>query len=118
MTTEVVNDRELALQVGFAATDWQFPMTFKDYLDVTKSWDVAVIVRNSTPIGAVFRKDGETHISILPEWRRRWLTKGLLKTVLTDTRHTKVDDGKDFMYGILERLGFRRLPDGTLTREI
>lgn len=117
MTTEIVDDRELALQVGYAATDWGEYFPFKDYLDIAASWEVSVIVRDSVPIGAIFKKDGETHVSILPEWRRRWLTKGLLKTILADMQTTRVADGHDFMYGILERLGFRRSPDGMLTRE-
>jgi GNAT superfamily N-acetyltransferase len=117
MTTEIVDDRDTALKIGYAATDWADPVTFDEYLDIAASWQVELVVRDSEPIGAVFRKDGETHVSILPQWRRKWLSRGLLKKLLVDTRLTRVENGHDFMYGVLERLGFRREEDGTLTRE-
>jgi GNAT superfamily N-acetyltransferase len=117
MTTEITDDRDKALEIGYAATNWQDPVTFDEYLNIAASWQVQLIVRDGEPIGAIFRKDGETHISVLPEWRRRWLSRGLLKKLLADTRLTRVENGHDFMYGVLERLGFRRQPDGTLTRE-
>jgi hypothetical protein len=65
----------------------------------------------------MFKKNGETHVSVLPKWRRRWATKGLVKEILSDMRFTRVADGHDFMYGVLERLGFSRQPDGTVARE-
>ena len=117
MTTDIVDDRERALPIGYKATAWVDPMTYEQYLDVSASWQVELVVRDGEPIGAVFRKDGETHVSILPEWRRKWLSRGLLKKLLAGTRRTRVENGHEFMYGILERLGFRREDDGTLTRE-
>lgn len=118
MTTQIINDRILGLKIGYAATDWPEPILYEDYLSVSSDWQVSVIIRDTEPIGAVFRRDGETHVSIMPHWRRRWATKGLIKELLADTRYTTVAAGHDFMYGILERLGFRLQPDGTLTREI
>lgn len=118
MTTEIVDDRDTALKIGYAATDWADPVTFDEYLDIAASWQVELVVRDGEPIGAVFRKDGEIHVSILSHWRRRWLTRGLLKSILAGARRTRVETGHDFMYGVLERLGFRRQEDGTLTREI
>jgi hypothetical protein len=118
MTTNIVDNRTLGLKIGYAATDWRHPMDYDTYEQEMADWHVSVIIRDLEPIGAVYRKDGETHVSILPHWRQRWLTRGLLKKLLTDTRSTRVDDGNDFMYGVLERLGFRRQPDGMLTREI
>lgn len=117
MTTRIVDDRDLGLMIGYAATDWAQPIEFKDYASITSDWEVSVIVRDSEPIGAVFKKSGETHVSVLPKWRRRWLTKGLVKEILSDMRFTRVADGHDFMYGVLERLGFSRQPDGTVARE-
>lgn len=115
MTTEIVDDRGLALTVGYWATDWSTPISYEDYAAIAKNWQLSVLVRDGEPIGTVFRKDGETHVSILPHWRKRWATRGLLKQIMDDTRFTRVDVGHDFMYGILERLGFQREPDGTLT---
>jgi hypothetical protein len=118
MTTDIVDDRDRALEIGYKATDWPDPIDYSEYLGIAASWQVELVVRDGEPIGAVFRKDGETHVSILPEWRRKWLSPGLLKKLLAGTRLTSVEKGHEFMYGILERLGFQRQPDGTLTREI
>ena len=117
MTTRIVDNRDLGLLIGYAATDWAQPITFKQYGSIAADWQVSVLIREQEPIGAIFKRDGETHVSILPKWRRRWATKGLLREILSDMRYTKVADGHDFMYGILERLGFSRQPDGTVARE-
>lgn len=117
MTTRIVDDRDLALAVGFQATDWPEPIDYEEYLAISNDWQVYVIIRDERPIGALFKKNGETHVSILPNWRRRWATKGLLKEILSDMRFTRVAEGHDFMYGILERLGFTRQSDGTVARE-
>lgn len=117
MTTKIVDNRELGLLIGYAATDWAQPIRYEDYEGIASDWQVSVLIRDTEPIGAIFKRDGETHVSILPKWRRRWATKGLVKEILADMRYTKVADGHDFMYGVLERLGFRRQPDGTVARE-
>lgn len=117
MTTAIVDNRDLGLKIGFAATDWAQPIEYKAYESIASNWQVSVLIRDAEPIGAIFKRDGETHVSILPKWRRRWATKGLLREILSDMRYTKVADGHDFMYGVLERLGFVRQPDGTVARE-
>ena len=117
MTTRLVDNRDLALEIGYAATSWQQPMTYEQHIDIAKDWDVKLIERDGQPIGAMFEKDGEVHCSILPEWRRKWLTKGLLKQIIDRPGfYTRVDDGHDYMYGILERLGMKNRPDGTVGR--
>ena len=117
MTTRIVEDRATALRIGFVATDWNYPITFEEHVERAKNWNVNVIERDGQPIGAMFEKDGEVHCSILPKWRRKWLTKGLLRQIVDRPDfHTRVDDGHDYMYGILERLGMVSRPDGTVGR--
>lgn len=117
MATRIVENRDIALKIGYAATDWRYPITFDEHVKCAEGWDVRLIERDGKPIGAVFEKDGEVHCSILPEWRRRWLTKGLLKQ-LTEVPglHTRVDEGHEHMYGILGRLGFAAGQDGILRK--
>lgn len=117
MATKIVDNRDLGLLIGYAATDWVQPIEYETYKDIAADWQVSVLVRDAEPIGAVFKRDGETHVSILSKWRRRWATKGLIKEILSDMHYTRVADGHDFMYGVLERLGFIRQPDGTVARE-
>jgi len=116
--SKIVNNRGIALKIGYAATDWDNYISYAEYEKISKDWNVRLITKGNVPIGAIYSKNGETHVSILPEWRKRWLTKGLLKEILADMRFTKVAKGHDFMYSILERLGFKPQADGTVAREI
>lgn len=105
--TELVDNRELALRVGYEATDWPMPIAFTDYLSAMAAWDVKAIVRDDKCIGAAYFNGDELHVSILPEWRRKWATKGLLRTLFAKDRiTTRVTPGHEYMHGILERLGF------------
>jgi len=118
MTTCLVPNRDTALKIGFSATDWASPVDFDEYVTLLTGWDVQLIERDDEPIGAAYFKDGEVHVSVLPEWRRRWATKGILKVLFNhDKVFTKVADGHDHMYGILERLGFTRTSGNTLVKE-
>jgi hypothetical protein len=118
MTTQLVDDRETALRVGYEATDWNAPMVFEDYCAAVKDWTVKAIKRDDSVIGAVYRKDDELHVSILPEWRRIWVTKGLLRQLFSEPKvTTKVTHGHDYMYDILKRLGFKESDGGMLVKE-
>ena len=118
MTTQLVDDRETALRVGYEATDWNAPMVFEDYCAAVKDWTVKAIKRDDSVIGAVYRKDNELHVSILPEWRRVWVTKGLLRQLFSGPKvTTKVTHGHDYMYDILKRLGFKESDGGMLVKE-
>ena len=117
MTTRIVDNREAALPVGYAATDFNYSLTYEDYLEIAASWDVQAIMRGDEIIGAIFTKDGEVHVSILPKWRRKWLTKSLLREIVDRPDFfTRVDDGHDYMYDILARLGMKSRSDGTIGR--
>ncbi len=105
--TRLESNRDLALEVGFRATDWTQSVTFEIYRQALQDWDLMAIMRDDTCIGAAYLKDGEVHVSVLPEYRRRWATKGLLRQLFSQPRvTTRVTPGHDYMHDILERLGF------------
>lgn len=117
MATVLADDRNTALRVGYAATDWSVPVDFEDYAAAMKPWTIRAIVRDGECIGAVFRRDDEVHVSVLPKWRGVWATKGLLRQILNGPRvTTKVSQGHDHMYGILGRLGFKSGENGSLIK--
>jgi hypothetical protein len=60
MTTQLVDDRESALRVGYEATDWSAPVLFEDYRNSVKDWIIKAIKRDDEIIGAVYRKDDES----------------------------------------------------------
>jgi hypothetical protein len=118
MATQLVDDREAALRVGYEATDWSVPVLFEDYRNSVKDWIIKAIKRDDQIIGAVYLKDDELHVSVLPEWRRMWITKGLLRQLFSGPRvTTKVTPGHDYMYDILKRLGFKESDSGMLVKE-
>ena len=118
MATKLIDDRETALEVGFKATDWSSSVAFDRYKNVLAEWTVKAIVRDEICIGAAYFKDGEVHVSILPEWRKKWVTRGLLHQLFADERaFTRIMPGHEYMYGIFHRLGFVVREDGTVARE-
>jgi len=82
MPTILTDNRDIALEVGYKATDWSSPITFEDYLQSMSDWNVQGIERDGDCIGAVYKKDGEVHVSVLKDWRKRWMTKGLVRSIL------------------------------------
>ena len=118
MVTKLVNDRVLALRMGYEATDWINPISFDKYCTAMRDWTVQAIVRDDLPIGSFFKKDDEVHVSVLPEWRRIWATKGLLREIFNGAKiSTRVTEGHRYMYGILSRLGFKEVENGLLVKE-
>lgn len=118
MTTRLVSNRSEALKVGYAATDWTRPVDYDAYESALQEWDVKAIERDGKYIGAAFFRGDELHTSILPEWRRRWATKGLLKELFSNERvTTRVTPGHEYMHDILRRLGFVETQDGLFVKE-
>lgn len=118
MTTQIVNDRETGLKLGYEATDWTKPIAFEVYAEAVKDWIIRTIERDGEPIGAVYQKDDEVHLSIKPQWRAKWLTKSLKKELFeTKKVTTRVTPGHEFVIPILTRLGFKDDGTGLFTKE-
>lgn len=117
MTTQLVANRDQALRVGFEATDWSRPIDFAWFQQAMEDWDVRAIQRDGEYIGAVFSRGSELHVSVLPQWRRKWVTKGLLRELFDGKLvTTRVMPGHDYMYDILARLGFVQTDDGAFVK--
>ena len=118
MTTKIVDDRESGLKVGYEATDWSVKIPFDQYVEGLKDWTVKALVKNGQPIGALYTKGSEVHVSIKPEWRRKWFTKSLYSELLDGKKvTTKVTKGHEYMYDILKRLHFRNDGNGLMVKE-
>ena len=118
MTTVLSNNRPVALQVGYLATDWTVRPEFLAYAIAAQDWDIKAVERDGVCIGAVYRKGTEVHASILKEWRGKWVTKGLLKQLLSGSMvTTKVTPGHEYMFGILQRVGFKETTDHEFAME-
>jgi hypothetical protein len=118
MSIRLVDDRETALRIGYDATEWSTPVDFEAYEKGLEDWAVKLVVRNEQPVGAMFSRDDEIHFSILPKWRKKWLTKQFLRDLFDNRRIvTRVTPGFDNITEQLERLGFEMRPDGLLVKE-
>lgn len=118
MTTRLVPDRSEALKIGYQATDWAQSIDYATYEAALQDWDVKAVERDGKYIGAAFFRGDEMHTSIVPEWRRRWVTKGLLKDLFANGRvTTRVTPGHEYMHDILRRLGFTETQDGWFVKE-
>lgn len=100
-----------ALRVGYEATDWSQPVAYEDYCAALQNWDVLLLKRGDQIMGAYFRSpDGEVHVSVYPEWRKRWMTRSNIRQILAgDNVTTRVTPGHEhYMNSILQRLGFEQ----------
>lgn len=117
MATTLTDDRETGLVVGYAATDWSSPVEYDAYEAALKDWMVKTIVRDGEPIGAAYFKGGEVHVSILPKWRKKWATRGVIAQLFAnDGAFSRIAPGHDYMFDIFRRLGFNVYDDGTVVR--
>lgn len=98
-------------------TDWSKSVAFEDYAESVKDWIIRYIERDGQPIGTVYTKGDELHVSVRPEWRKKWLTKGLHKELFSGRVTTRVTPGHDYMFPILHRLGFRDDGTGLMVKE-
>lgn len=117
MPSRLVDDRETALRVGYVATDWSRPVPYEVYEKAFADWTVKAIVNGDKCIGAAYFNDGEVHVSVLPEWRKRWVNRSLLRDLLSaPNARTRIMPGHEYMYGIFYRLGFVLREDGMLVK--
>ena len=112
------DDRQGALTVGYAATDWTRKPSFEEYTDALSDWTVQAMVNGRAVIGALYTKGPEFHVSVLPYMRGRWATRGVLNAIIQKPLSiTRVTPGHERVYGLLERLGFEHRGEGLFVKE-
>ncbi len=78
----------------------------EDYEAALSAWDVIPVVRGGETVGAVVMKGGEIHCAVQPEYRGRWLTKGM-RWMVEQSHKCSTDKGNTVARRFIERLGFR-----------
>ena len=107
----ITNDRMEALKAGWEALSERAPDIEGNNFD---GFEIKAFKKGDLVIGMLMTRGPELHVAILPEYRRRWLSAGLIKEVLgniidkygyviTSVMQDNVI-GQDFV----ERLGFKR----------
>lgn len=108
---EITNDRNLALKAGWKALAERAPHIEGNQFD---GFDIKAFKDGDLVIGMLMTKGPELHVAVIPEYRRRWLSRRLIRKVLVEIidKYGKVITsvmenntvGRDFV----ERLGFER----------
>lgn len=107
----ITNDRIEALKAGWEALSERAPDIEGNNFD---GFDIRAFKKNDVVIGMLMTRGPELHVAILPEYRRRWLSAGLIRDVLgtiidkygyviTSVMQENII-GQDFV----ERIGFKR----------
>jgi GNAT superfamily N-acetyltransferase len=100
-------------RVAYEASLERLPdeMTLTGFLMALHGWRFRGLFRGATCIGAVMDRDGVVHISILPDYRKRWAGAGIIKEIISSARsngrlRTFVAQGDTFRAEFARRLGF------------
>ena len=106
--------REEALRVGFVALSKRLPdsVDYEGFRKALSSWDVKAFCQGDEAVGMLMVKGSELHVAVLPEVRGKWLSRRLIREVISpiirahgEARTSVRPDneiGKDF----IKRLGF------------
>lgn len=115
---QFTDDRQAALRIGYDATDWTEKPSFERYENALADWTVRLMEHKGEPVGALYTKGYEFHVSIVPEWRGRWATRSTLKAMIqTPVSITRVTPGHERVHGFLKRLGFEHRGNGLFVKE-
>ena len=108
---EVTNERMAALKAGWESLSERAPDIEGNNFD---GFDIQAFRKDDTVIGMLMTRGPELHVAILPEYRRRWLSKGLILKVIGSVMekygYVVTSVMKDNVIGqeFVERLGFQR----------
>ena len=60
------------------------PITYNDFLELTKDWEVIPVYVVGECAGAILCKDKHIHACIIEKYHKRWLNKSIYKMVFVD----------------------------------
>lgn len=76
----------LALRLAYESCKDRFdePITYNDFLELTKEWEVIPVYVCGECAGAILCKDKEVHACIIEKHHKKWLNKLLYKRIFID----------------------------------
>ena len=103
--------RAEAIDAGWIAHMDQLPGGEQFYRDGCKDWLVIAVCDDDKVIGALYARDGVIHLGIVPEYRKQWASKRVIRSMLAYGNRTNVRDGSPERIEFANRLGFVRQGD-------
>lgn len=105
----------LAIRAGWAAMQDFAPCPYEDVERALEGWNVRALLANGVPIGCIAILGDEIHATVMPEVRKKWLSKRILREALDPilkeygsartTARESNPEGQEFV----ERLGFKEV---------
>lgn len=99
-----------AIEAGWQAYSQRCPQWRDAYIKACAAWLVVAVVADDEVIGALFERNGEIHLGIVPAWRGRWASRRLIRQMLCYGTRTTMLNGEDT--GFIERIGFEKRGNG------
>lgn len=115
----VVRDRDKAIQAGYESLKERIHCNPKDFAGLFHNFDMQAFCEDEIPIGMLITKGPELHVSIVPSYRKKWLSRRLINSVIDPIikqyGHAITTVMKDNHTGInfVERLGFKKESENT-----
>jgi GNAT superfamily N-acetyltransferase len=91
--------RDEAIEAGWLAYQEHLPAHGAAYRAACERWRVVAVVAGDEVIGALFVDVGVIHLGIVPEWRRRWASRRVLRQMLSYGKRTEMmaDESVEFV---------------------
>jgi GNAT superfamily N-acetyltransferase len=104
--------RDEAIAAGWLAYAERVPGYYGAYLNYCDAWQLVAVCSDGEVIGALFVKDGEIHVGIVPEWRGRWASRRVIREMLSYGTATTLMDSEDECKRFIGRIGFKPVGEG------
>ncbi len=106
--------RQEVLSALHASLADRFAVDFQQFAAMVCDWDIEPIIVDGRVVGGVMTRGDEIHVGVIPEGRRRWLTRSLVRKTLGHVMNrygratTKVMRDNAAGHQFVTRLGFRK----------
>jgi GNAT superfamily N-acetyltransferase len=110
----VIPDRKKAIKAGYESLKDRIRCHPEEFESLFRNFEMQAFCEDDIPIGMCLIKGPELHVSIIPSYRRKWLSRKLINSVidpiLNKYGYVMTMVMKDNPKGIdfVERLGFKR----------
>lgn len=106
------DERLAAMRAIYASSADRMSISFERFAELSGDWEFEPVRVCGAIVGAVMMRGAEIHAGVVPEARRRWLGKGLIRRTLarivSEHGHawTRVQEANAAGHAFVRRFGF------------